>query len=396
MSYSGEVEVGGSADTREAGDLVITKVAVGPMSNNAYLLRCAITGEQALIDAADEPDTLLELVGDAGLARVVTTHRHPDHWQALADRRRRDRRRDGREPGRRRGDPRPHDPPRHRRRPRPRRLVRARGHRPRRPHPRLDRPRLRRPRRHRPPVHRRLAVPWRRRQDHRSPRTSPPSSTTSRPSSSTASTTTPGSTPATGTTRHSAPSGARSLSGRPHGGEKTASTQGATVAPSTRNEPSRRLVRHDVSTTTRSGFSTTSRSDVDAHAIVPSVAGSPGFVRGDWVSDERHQNGSRSFSWSPKATREVCARTCRRTRKGRKAWDWSLTRSAHVSRCQRLNRLRSGVSKTDHRGLRALSTTSRRAFNRFDDGTWVYPGHGNDSTLGSERPSIPEWRERGW
>ena len=84
MSYSGEVEVGGSADTREAGDLVITKVAVGPMSNNAFLLRCAITGEQALIDAADEPDTLLELIGDEGLARVITTHRHPDHWQALA------------------------------------------------------------------------------------------------------------------------------------------------------------------------------------------------------------------------------------------------------------------------------------------------------------------------
>ena len=84
MSYSGEVEVGGSADTREAGDLVITKVAVGPMSNNAYLLRCAITGEQALIDAAAEPDTLLGLIGDAGLVRVVTTHRHPDHWQALS------------------------------------------------------------------------------------------------------------------------------------------------------------------------------------------------------------------------------------------------------------------------------------------------------------------------
>ena len=84
MSYSGEVTVGGPADTREAGDLVITKVAVGPMENNAYLLRCAITGEQALIDAADEPETLLGVVGDGGLARVITTHRHPDHWQALA------------------------------------------------------------------------------------------------------------------------------------------------------------------------------------------------------------------------------------------------------------------------------------------------------------------------
>jgi len=85
MSYSGEVEVGGPAETREAGDLVITKVAVGPMENNAYLLRCALTGEQALIDAADEPETLLTLVGDAGLARVITTHSHPDHWQALSD-----------------------------------------------------------------------------------------------------------------------------------------------------------------------------------------------------------------------------------------------------------------------------------------------------------------------
>ncbi len=84
MSYTGEVEVGGPAHTREAGDLVITKVAVGDMSNNAYLLRCALTGEQALIDAAAEPETLLGLVGDGGLARVVTTHWHPDHWGALA------------------------------------------------------------------------------------------------------------------------------------------------------------------------------------------------------------------------------------------------------------------------------------------------------------------------
>ncbi|HWL49236.1 MAG TPA: MBL fold metallo-hydrolase [Acidimicrobiia bacterium] len=83
MSYSGEVEVGGPADTREAGDLVITKVAVGPMSNNAYLLRCAVTGEQVLIDAADQPDSLLDLVGGAGLMRVITTHSHQDHWQAL-------------------------------------------------------------------------------------------------------------------------------------------------------------------------------------------------------------------------------------------------------------------------------------------------------------------------
>ena len=37
------------------------------MSNNCYLLRCVSTGDQVLIDAAAEPDTLLPLVGDAGL-----------------------------------------------------------------------------------------------------------------------------------------------------------------------------------------------------------------------------------------------------------------------------------------------------------------------------------------
>ena len=85
MTYTGEVEVGGTADVQDAGDLQISKVAVGGMSNNAYLLRCNLTGEQALIDAADEAGTLLSLIGDGGIARVITTHQHFDHWQALAE-----------------------------------------------------------------------------------------------------------------------------------------------------------------------------------------------------------------------------------------------------------------------------------------------------------------------
>jgi glyoxylase-like metal-dependent hydrolase (beta-lactamase superfamily II) len=64
--------------------LTVTKVSVGPMDNNAYLLRCTDTGDQVLIDAANEPERLLELIGDAGLTTVVTTHRHADHWQALS------------------------------------------------------------------------------------------------------------------------------------------------------------------------------------------------------------------------------------------------------------------------------------------------------------------------
>ncbi len=83
MTYTGAVKVGGPADVHELADLMISKVAVGPMDNNAYLLRCRATGEQLLIDAAAEAHTLLSLIGDDGIASVVTTHRHGDHWGAL-------------------------------------------------------------------------------------------------------------------------------------------------------------------------------------------------------------------------------------------------------------------------------------------------------------------------
>ncbi|NEC94008.1 MBL fold metallo-hydrolase [Streptomyces albidoflavus] len=85
MTYSGAVKVGGPADVHELTGLMISKVAVGPMDNNAYLLRCRATGEQLLIDAAAEPGTLLQLIGRDSVASVVTTHRHGDHWQALAE-----------------------------------------------------------------------------------------------------------------------------------------------------------------------------------------------------------------------------------------------------------------------------------------------------------------------
>ncbi|HEV2375092.1 MAG TPA: MBL fold metallo-hydrolase [Streptosporangiaceae bacterium] len=85
MTYTGDVSVGGPPDTRNLGGLTITKLTVGPMDNNAYLLSCASTGELLLIDAANEADRLLGLIGDRPLHRVVTTHRHFDHWQALAE-----------------------------------------------------------------------------------------------------------------------------------------------------------------------------------------------------------------------------------------------------------------------------------------------------------------------
>ncbi|HET9516542.1 MAG TPA: MBL fold metallo-hydrolase [Actinoplanes sp.] len=83
MSYTGEVRRGGPPAVRELTALTISKLSVGPMDNNAYLLRCRATGEQLLIDAAAEPDRLVALAGPTGLSTVVTTHRHRDHWSAL-------------------------------------------------------------------------------------------------------------------------------------------------------------------------------------------------------------------------------------------------------------------------------------------------------------------------
>ena len=85
MTYTGEVIRGGPPAVRELADLTITKVSVGPMDNNAYLLECRRTGELCWVDAANDASTLLDLVGDRPLARVVTTHQHRDHWQALAE-----------------------------------------------------------------------------------------------------------------------------------------------------------------------------------------------------------------------------------------------------------------------------------------------------------------------
>ncbi len=64
--------------------VTMTKVSVGgPMDNNSYLLQ-ARGGASVLIDAANDSGRLLRLIGDEPVDTIVTTHRHPDHWQALA------------------------------------------------------------------------------------------------------------------------------------------------------------------------------------------------------------------------------------------------------------------------------------------------------------------------
>ncbi len=90
MTYTGNVSPGGPSDVRSLPDVVIRKASVSSMDNNVYLLTCRATGEQLLVDAADDAPRLLALVaegfadGGRGLGRVVTTHGHWDHHRALA------------------------------------------------------------------------------------------------------------------------------------------------------------------------------------------------------------------------------------------------------------------------------------------------------------------------
>ncbi|MGW9310464.1 MBL fold metallo-hydrolase [Saccharomonospora azurea] len=84
--YTGHVEPGAAA-RRVLDALTITKMSVGPMDNNAYLLVCRATSEALLIDAANEYERLSDLIGHGpdrpSLRTIVTTHQHADHWQAL-------------------------------------------------------------------------------------------------------------------------------------------------------------------------------------------------------------------------------------------------------------------------------------------------------------------------
>ncbi|MBD8506350.1 MBL fold metallo-hydrolase [Hoyosella sp. G463] len=85
--YTGATTVGGPAQLQRSPTASIYKLAVGPMDNNTYLVVCERTGEGLLIDAANEASRIASLAEQAcqHLALIITTHRHQDHWQALAD-----------------------------------------------------------------------------------------------------------------------------------------------------------------------------------------------------------------------------------------------------------------------------------------------------------------------
>ncbi len=67
---------------RDAG-VEVHKVVVGPFDNNVFVVRCRRTGDAVLIDAANEHEQLLALCRRLGVKRVLETHGHWDHIQAV-------------------------------------------------------------------------------------------------------------------------------------------------------------------------------------------------------------------------------------------------------------------------------------------------------------------------
>ena len=62
---------------------VVSRIVVGPLDNNVYLIEDTTSGDALLIDAADDPGAILEFVGDTPVVGVFTTHGHGDHHGAV-------------------------------------------------------------------------------------------------------------------------------------------------------------------------------------------------------------------------------------------------------------------------------------------------------------------------
>ncbi|WFR83768.1 MBL fold metallo-hydrolase [Arthrobacter sp. Y-9] len=72
-------------------DITIRRISVGGMDNNVYLLTSRSSGDQVLIDAADDLPAIQSLLADSAadteatpqLKLIATTHQHWDHVRAL-------------------------------------------------------------------------------------------------------------------------------------------------------------------------------------------------------------------------------------------------------------------------------------------------------------------------
>ncbi|MFW5968878.1 MAG: MBL fold metallo-hydrolase [Persicimonas sp.] len=71
--------------TERNDDIIIESLTVGPIQTNVYVVGCAATGEGAIIDAGGDPEGLVGLADEHGLAidKILQTHAHIDHVAAI-------------------------------------------------------------------------------------------------------------------------------------------------------------------------------------------------------------------------------------------------------------------------------------------------------------------------
>ncbi len=71
----------------ESTEVTITRLVVGSMDNNVYLVRDTESGRVIIIDAADDVEAIVDACqddfGNVRVERIITTHRHADHIKAL-------------------------------------------------------------------------------------------------------------------------------------------------------------------------------------------------------------------------------------------------------------------------------------------------------------------------
>ena len=85
--YSGRLGGRLTGERWTVGPARLTKISVGEMDNNVYIVESVATGDVLLIDAAnDAPQLIAHLREHApAVKEVLTTHLHADHWIGLAE-----------------------------------------------------------------------------------------------------------------------------------------------------------------------------------------------------------------------------------------------------------------------------------------------------------------------
>jgi len=67
--------------------LLIERIVVGPLMSNVYLVFDSVAKEGVLIDAGDDPDRIIKIIGknNVKVKRVYVTHGHFDHILAIRE-----------------------------------------------------------------------------------------------------------------------------------------------------------------------------------------------------------------------------------------------------------------------------------------------------------------------